>query len=544
MILKNWRSTPNSVESRLVLDFLKRQMQRGNYYSLPDSMFLAATAGGSDFNKTGRADAFLEAAAARTRDVRGSDMDRFTFFQVVNQFPERRHLVSVPQAARRDSCIHVSRCIVLSLKVDVKQAIVFNDYASHVVMDASVLIDHIGIVLPELYSWHVVERSSILKPSGRLAIEDTATRYDELPVLSDGGAGVSAQRASSSSSSSLAIVPLHTEPEPTDNKNIIAALREVERLSGSDSLVHVGLTGDLHHGNIEAAVQAGALHGLRDEFGELCVAINKKGVQTSVAVTLGRPVQLSLIVRDSDLLKSSKMELALRLKLDGWLNVMGLSTAWAPGGYLHFDLQWKHPVSYFAALVDRDRIVGKGVSCIAHGEKDGYYRCLLTLPPSVLASFAGSLAGHDQAWYALRLKQSGGEEDTDDMLPIADVVGEFPVSVGYGEGSIEPQIIVADLWTRKLVDSGPGTLQIKVYYDNCTGGSSKQRGWTECTVHDCRPYRPVGTREDDFLAEMYAWQMAAVTQETLRENRGEHLRHRPSAADIEHYKRIINARPF
>ena len=54
--------------------------------------------------------------------------------------------------------------------------IVFNDHVSHVVLDASVLIDHIGIVLPELYSWHVVKHSSILKPSGGLAIEDKSIR--------------------------------------------------------------------------------------------------------------------------------------------------------------------------------------------------------------------------------------------------------------------------------------------------------------------------------------------------------------------------------
>ena len=107
-----------------------------------------------------------------------------------------------------------------------------------------------------------------------------------------------------------------------------------------------------------------------------------------------------------------------------------------------------------------------------------------------------------------------------------------PLPVGYGEESLVPA-------ARKLIDCGPGTMELKVYFDHCTHQSGRQRGWVDCVAHACIRYKFCTGSQLEFLADMYALQLAGPICTT-----GVHLGHCPTQEDVAAVMADLRVRDF
>ena len=126
------------------------------------------------------------------------------------------------------------------------------------------------------------------------------------------------------------------------------------------------------------------------------------------------------------------------------------------------------------------------------------------------------------------------ENDADD----ADLLGD---GIGLGgqlallalpepdlPGMVAPVVVGAE-FVRCWVSLG-GDRRYKVYFDNCTGGSGKRRGFSNCTNHGCIIYRPTYGSRLEFATAMFLWHEHAFDNVI---NRGEHLRFWPATEQVQ-----------
>ena len=73
------------------------------------------------------------------------------------------------------------------------------------------------------------------------------------------------------------------------------------------------------------------------------------------------------------------------------------------------------PLSYFVALLNTEIIRGKGINRILHGGKDGYYRCLISLPAEKLALLGDALhsADTENKWYLQQVVDHAGADQAE-----------------------------------------------------------------------------------------------------------------------------------
>ena len=108
---------------------------------------------------------------------------------------------------------------------------------------------------------------------------------------------------------------------------------------------------------------------------------------------------------------------------------------------------------------------------------------------------------------------------------------------------VAPRVVASDdEWVRCYADSDPGTDEHKVYFDNCTGGSGKRRGWTVCREHGCIKYATVFGDRLRFCTAMLIWQGAADINPALVWST--HMAHRPTDAEIDAMVDLVRLRNF
>ena len=73
-----------------------------------------------------------------------------------------------------------------------------------------------------------------------------------------------------------------------------------------------------------------------------------------------------------------------------------MPAGWSPGDRLAFDPSLKRPRVYFAALLSREAVAGKGVQQIPHKEGHAYYVALLTMDGDNLAAALQHAKGLEQ----------------------------------------------------------------------------------------------------------------------------------------------------
>ncbi len=448
----------------------------------------------------------------------------------MNALPEARKLVDIPHVARMVSGINVSLCVVLATKAGSREVVVFNDLRSHVALDLRIVVDAVAESMSSVYQWAKIRKAVMLKEHPRSHDDD------EYPLIQNVGSPPKRRRAASSSSLALAPLGQLLEIDADGVRSTIRALRGIERQQAAigDHVrredVHAACSED-----ISRALASGSLVATVSDSGEQALRINRSSVQWSVAFLLGRPLQLSRVSRGGDPLKLCELDVLVRLHADGWRPRPSLAGAWEPGMALEYTAGLKQPLSYFAALLDQNAVFGKGVTSIVHSQKDGYCRCLLRLCPAALARMHAEMFGQSNYFFLKCLRDTGGdridEEDADVSAAGAlsdSALAMPPLSVGYGEVALVPAAIVtSSLWTRKLIDCGAETMELKVYFDHCTHQSGRQRGWVDCVAHACIRYKFCTGRQRVFLADMYAWQLAGPICTA-----GGHLAHCPTQEDL------------
>ena len=232
----------------------------------------------------------------------------------------------------------------------------------------------------------------------------------------------------------------------------------------------------------------------------------------------------------------------------GWRTSNELPAAFVQGKPRALASGWHHPKSYFVALIHINDIFKKGVKEILHGNKDVYYRCLLRLPAEPLLKMLLAMAGKSDAWFRGQLKENkcvatledeegnGLAQDPEGAPPLA--LADVPPELG-GHGIVIPSVVGAE-WTRVVVDLGDGTPSLKVYFDHYSKSAVRQRGWVDCTTHDCIRYCYISDSKVEFCAMMYAWEQNG----SAHPERQSHLDYEPSDLDVQELKPLIRMREF
>ena len=97
-------------------------------------------------------------------------------------------------------------------------------------------------------------------------------------------------------------------------------------------------------------------------------------------------------------------------------------------------------------------------------------------------------------------------------------------------------------WARSLVDLGPGTHVFKVWFDNCTGGSGRRRGFTVCGPHSCIKYHQIYGTPKEFFVAMALWQQRGLDDITM--DHAGHLAYWPTNNEVQASLPSLRLRPF
>ena len=153
------------------------------------------------------------------------------------------------------------------------------------------------------------------------------------------------------------------------------------------------------------------------------------------------------------------------------------------------------------------------------------------------------MEGRDDKWFKTQFKNGTGElvtecEDFGGEDSDAGWEGDMQLLSG-SELQLAPVVCPEAppiRWNRHIVHTGGSSRELKVYFDNFTGGSGRQRGFCNCQFHSCIRYLPVSGTLEEYMAEFYAWHMAGEDNVELS-SKVAHLKHKPSGADI---TRVLN----
>ena len=289
---------------------------------------------------------------------------------------------------------------------------------------------------------------------------------------------------------------------------------------------------------LDCLVDKGVIVLSENTFGDTMVSVNDLAITHSVAVKLREPVQHSRVLRDDHVEQWTTLEVMLALTQEGWTQDANPGRAWTTGAPLQYGAgHW--PSSYFAALVLRQDIISNGVTEILHGMTNNYYRCLINLRGETLMQTIANMEGHDDRWFLAQMKgivpaaladlAAIEDEPGADVPAIMNVADEVLLRLGDAP-SILGSDVVPEIWTRVLVDCGPGTRVKKVYFDGGSHQTRRQRGWMDCSF-PCRCIKYVFINDETkelFCARLYAWESYGATEPS----RGEHLKHEPLACEV------------
>ena len=525
---------------KISVSFFKHLLEPGLFYSLPTQVFQACEATihvwerGDIIGRGG--DPVEEAQLACLLQPAAFDpdsLDDLTFFRVQSCFPERRsHVLRHHDPASR-SVIHVCPCQAHYHGGEVSFSITASDM---VPLDALRMAVSTLEMLTSLRSWKQPRFTSELQ---LLPIRDMERPAATAPLMG----------ASEAPDGVLVPVPAVSAlvPHVTDETTSVFLKRcvSLDAWIGEASHVNLSDTG-VEEAALVPLVEAGAIT-LHRQGTEVHVQLNRSCViwTASVACT---PGALTLReVRDVPLLKCSKLDLCLRLFLEGWESDRKVEV-WRATDPMKFNFSFARPLSYFAALLSRWLIFDKGYEEIAHNKCDGYYKCLLGLEQSALHLVMDLQSETDMpnAWFMKHLKdRGGGDGDSDDSIedpgpPPNDWLALQDIDEAPTVPRPKPH---RARWLRQLTDIGPGTPTVKVFFDHLSP-IGHERGWCPCAATECCKWVDAGMHYtlSDYCSWMYAWHQFLPTDGIT--DKTSHLAFEPPPERIAQARASLRMDPF
>ena len=353
------------------------------------------------------------------------------------------------------------------------------------------------------------------------------------------------------SASSLAIVPSQppTMRDVVEEQRLLESLRVAEGSAAEDGMgcraVHALSLANWDAGVSHALSATGAIDSTFDEFGELILSTRSSGVAWSVATTVTEPMLAMRAHMNVAIMHTPKVEWLVRLLMEGWVGEEERQTPWSPGGALVYRTGMHQPISYWACLASRDKVVAKGIVEIKHKMTDNYYKCLLFMDGPRLRATLDQMADKSDDWFRQQLKDSGCrradaalEDDPDDAPPLPALQG--PDGPQYeADMPIVPFVVQSDEWSRCIV-SHPSCPPTRVYFDHTSHQSGRQRGWVECRAHGCIKYEFCRGTKESFCARMMLWMADA----DRHDNKPAHLAFKPSEDVVTALASDIALAPF
>jgi len=530
-------------EWKKCVQYFKSRLRQGRFYSVDKDIYAGCESMSGFADYKGRpVKSALAAAQGKLPEFEWSSLASQVIFQVVNAHPERRTTLIHDMSTTVPTTITVCIChvlIVASSRGGV--AIVHNDNSSPIALDLRGFVLDMQKTFSSLYAWEAIGKRSLLRPlacgqpgfagesslvscdSGSMALPATGDMA-KIPVVFDGIA---------LACSVVALSKLELAGAATESSGHSVP---VARLHG------------VHKDTLDKLATHGTISLTEDEFGETCASMHRSATGWTLAVCLGRPLLLCQTMSDEPVLRQSKLELLCALVQDGWQHCAEPPAAWLPGKPKLFNAAMKMPLSYFAALADYTSVFAKGVSSIAHGASNLYYRALLLLEGDRLQKVIADILGRPATDVAF-VEDDAHTGDVDHLL---DQLGEScpgqqasdnipDMQLGFENGELCPTVVLFQGWTRCVVDAGPGTPAVKVYFDHYTSGL-RQRGFVECGVHTCRRYRYITGTQAEFCAEMYVWHRHGSDPGV--DSRWTHLEFVPTPAEVQDVMKRLRLTPF
>ena len=482
------------------------------YYRMPYDVYNAAAQGDFDPDSLATcAQDCLDACMEPDVDVNIAE-DAIACFMVTDTTPEKRHIKMPDQVARSSSTISVVRCTVMFREAATRRLVVAACLSEGVVrLHLRVLMASMRRSVRETFRWQ--PQAPVAVPSWRPCRAWQGARPTMPHSIGDGPPLDLAVPA-------VAPTDVCTALQLVDNQEVMTAFlqrmtsenRYGERHRDNSSISF--MDSELHRSTVANMAAAGFLHIEVDEFAEWQISLRPEAIDWRAGVGVERPLPVCRCgKRSGSILKAAKLELMIALIEQGWtvatagerLPPVGVGVAKVRKGF-------HHPLSYYAALVRRTIILQK-IESFEHGKKDGYYRCLLNMNADQLRRMFAMLAGDENDnFFKKQMADNGVDDESSDSReddpppPVPPVPGLLALPGPVPVPHVAPDL-VGHLRQRCWALSDDDA--VKVYFDNFTGGSGRQRAYCCCTHHvSCTRWRDVHRETqtlEQFCATMHAW---------------------------------------
>ena len=349
-------------------------LEIGAYFSLPNALLAACTAFDATVALPDRHELITRVVelavgggAAECRFEEGE----MTLVRVINNCPETRTLVSIHHDEKLTTLVSVVVCSA-STKDTAGDNLVAHDGTEVTHLDLRGVVAEVAAAVGCVFKWEV-----------RAKVARAALR--QLPMHSIVALGDGDESA----------LPSVVGEPPLAHAQPLAILPDVDALNSS--LSHLSSAGAFsgvgeggarfvasqqagtRWGSIQTLQRIGAVVVSRHEHGDAVVRLNPQFVDWKVVISLWHPVAMGCLRSPVDALKTTKLELVIALRMEGWMPDSRVIEPHALGGARVYRPDLKQPLAYFAALHLARRVFNKGATRICHGFPNSYCRCLIQL---------------------------------------------------------------------------------------------------------------------------------------------------------------------
>jgi hypothetical protein len=408
----------------------------------------------------------------------------------------------------------------------------YTDRVEHVVIDVMAMAAYIADVLAGAHRWKAIQSEP-----GMVSLYDDVAALEDLPYAQPIN-----QPLDPASSSSLVAIPV----DPRAQTRVVSQLAFAGAWDARSAVPFDQLEG-VKVALVDAMEARGDLRRGRGEFGEDELSLVRSRITWTSREVVSRPVRCAVTLGRRPLMKCTKLDLILRLHKEGWKDAGPKIEPWASGERMLYAPRLRHPLSYFAALIERWRIIAKGVVHIRHSCKDVYYRALLFAPPEKLLPILDRMPPRSpvvpDADFKAILPDGHGEEDPDGD-DIDDMDEPPAIEDGPTLHDIAPSLVPSvDMWDRCIVDGGDGTPAAKVYFTGLDD-DLVQRGFCPSEATNCCKWQVCRASPDrtHFCSAMYAWFLHGVSRPGM--SREEHLGWTPADASVLALAQTVRLLPF
>ena len=340
-------------------------------------------------------------------------------------------------------------------------------------------------------------------------------------------------------------VSLVQDPSEADAVACLAQINRMLQSREGESVAHEELS-DVHLHTLDALAREGAIEMAVDGLGSLRILrLIPDGIKYVSLQTVGGAAQalhLNIIA------PNVKLDLVLSLIRKGWHPRKPPRSSFKPGGALHFLAAYRRLCSYFACLLEHERLFAKNILEIRHDWKDLQYQCLLRLNGEKLGKILEGLEGATDKWMREQLKTIS----VDDVCG-APEIEDWPEEGGENEPEpdlqafppLVPSVLDRNLivWQRRKVICN---LEVaKVIFDHYSSGD-RQRGYVNCLCkhhQNCFRWKFADQFVDreSYCAYMYSW----ATGGDHLDNRDAHMTDfEPDPENIEVVKATMELQDF